>query len=264
VPGPSEDQAAGLRRLRTRRPLRSIAFVGAAGCRQLVDGIANELAARRHRVLVLDAGDEAPDHAGAPGDAPDAELLDIDRLPARRAGNAAPPVRLSAHAFAARAASRPGRTQAVAALLDACEPAFTQVLIHLPAGDEAQALAWLDAAADRVFVLTPSPSALRHAYALIKHLPPRTPAARLHVAVIAARDANEVRQLFENLLRTSQRFLSAAPELLGAVTGDAPEAASGPALSAMVDRIENWPAACGNGFAALLARAGGAAALVAG
>lgn len=264
--GRSEDQASGLRRLRARTPLRSIAFAGgpAAGCAALVAGIASELAARRHRVLVLDAGDDPAACARALSMAPGPDLLDIGMPSAQVVGSGVRLELIRAHRLAAQAVERPQRPQAVAALLEACEPPFTHALICLPVADEAQALAWLNAATDRVFVLSPAPPALRQAYALIKHLPPRAAAANLHVAVSGTRDATEARQVFENLARTAQRFLSAAPDTLGALPRDAAEAESRRALAAMVDRIESWPAGGGTGLATLLAKAAHAAAGVTG
>jgi flagellar biosynthesis protein FlhG len=80
---------------------------------------------------------------------------------------------------------------------------------------------FLNAAAEEVvIVMTPDPSALMDAYAMVKILSTRCGHRVVRVIVNQARSADEARQVFERLQRVSLQFVSSRLELLGFVHFD--------------------------------------------
>ncbi|NDY41807.1 MinD/ParA family protein [Dissulfurirhabdus thermomarina] len=94
------------------------------------------------------------------------------------------------------------------------------VLVDTAAGIGPSVL-WFNAFADRnLLVLTPDPTSLTDAYALVKVLCREHHRRRVTVVANMVRDDREARRIHDNLARVTERFLGLRPELLGAVPRD--------------------------------------------
>jgi len=111
-------------------------------------------------------------------------------------------------------------------LLLALGQGFHYVLIDTAAGIGHSVL-WFNALADcSLVVLTPDPTSLTDAYALIKVLCQRQPQPHVMIVVNQVASEQEAQQVYDHLKRVTERFLGVTPLYAGAVP-KAPEVIQG-------------------------------------
>ncbi|HZR84505.1 MAG TPA: MinD/ParA family protein [Candidatus Binatia bacterium] len=101
------------------------------------------------------------------------------------------------------------------------EAASDFVLVDTAAGISANVLFFAAAAHEALVVLTPEPTSLTDAYALVKVLATRYAARRLDVLVNLARDRAEAERTFGQVARVAERFLGVDLRWRGWVPWDA-------------------------------------------
>ncbi len=110
--------------------------------------------------------------------------------------------------------------------VDSLDGAFDILLLDTGAGISANVLFFASAAQETMVVVTPEPTALTDAYALVKVLSTRYAEQHFAVLVNMARGEFEAKRTFTHLSRVAERFLHVSLHYLGYVPFDAevPEA----------------------------------------
>ena len=133
---------------------------------------------------------------------------------------------------------------------------FDFVLVDTAAGIGPSVL-WFNTYVDyNILVLTPDPTAMTDAYALIKVLSRDYHRRSFHLLLNQVKDAQEARQVYEHLARVASHFLNLNLEYLGAVPQDAnvskgvrnqapfikiaPESKAARAINSQADRVLLW------------------------
>jgi len=143
--------------------------------------------------------------------------------------------------------------------IDALAGTLDVLLVDTPAGISANALHFAAAAADVLVVVTPEPTALADAYALVKILAGRYGRREFLVAVNMAAGAADAEAAFRRLARVADRFLGVRLEYQGHVPHDealaravrgrqpvvlaAPAAPASGALAQLAERLVRRPLA---------------------
>jgi len=104
--------------------------------------------------------------------------------------------------------------------LDGCDADLDVLLIDTPAGISENVLFFTAAAAEVLVVITPEPTALTDAYALMKVLTTRWGRRAFLVAVNAAASARDADAAFTRLSRVAARFLRIDLEYVGWIPND--------------------------------------------
>ena len=104
--------------------------------------------------------------------------------------------------------------------IDGLEDSFDVLLVDTAAGISANVLYFTAAAADALVVITPEPTALTDAYALVKVLATRYGRREFLVAVNMAAGAADAEAAFRRLARVAERFLRVRLEYQGYVPYD--------------------------------------------
>src|SRR5207244_5628726 len=104
--------------------------------------------------------------------------------------------------------------------IDGLEDSFDVLLVDTAAGISANVLYFTAAAADALVVITPEPTALTDAYALVKVLATRYGRREFLVAVNMAAGAADAEAAFQRLARVAERFLRVRLEYQGSVPYD--------------------------------------------
>ena len=104
--------------------------------------------------------------------------------------------------------------------VDGLEDSFDVLLVDTAAGISANVLYFTAAAADALVVITPEPTALTDAYALVKVLATRYGRREFLVAVNMAAGAADAEAAFRRLARVAERFLRVRLEYQGYVPYD--------------------------------------------
>lgn len=97
---------------------------------------------------------------------------------------------------------------------------FDTILVDTPAGIGSNALFFASAAQEVVVVVTPEPTSLADAYAMIKLLSLRCGVKRIGVITNQVASDTEAREVFRKLSTITNRFLPAMVELVGVVPAD--------------------------------------------
>jgi flagellar biosynthesis protein FlhG len=105
--------------------------------------------------------------------------------------------------------------------VDTLEGAFDVLLLDTGAGISDNVLFFAAAAQETVVVVTPEPTSLTDAYAVVKVLSTRYAERTLSVLVNMARSEWEARRTFSHLARVADRFLQVSLRYLGNVPYDA-------------------------------------------
>jgi flagellar biosynthesis protein FlhG len=137
--------------------------------------------------------------------------------------------------------------------LDALTDELDLVLVDTGSGISDAVTYFTTAAQEIVVVVTPEPSSLTDAYALVKVLTSMHHEKRFRILANNVSGEAEARRLFDTLSRTALRFLNASLDLLGwiprdprlaravaraqMVVNDAPDAPSAQALLTIADRL---------------------------
>lgn len=152
-------------------------------------------------------------------------------------------------------------------LLDALEPLAGQVdilVVDTAAGAGETVLYFNMAAQERLLVLTPEPTSLADAYALVKDLKVRHGVERFHVCVNMCSDEKQARQVFTRMCDACDRFLTGVSLDLAAIVPQdpavregvmkrrpfslaSPDAPASKALRKLAGTVSRWPVAGGAG-----------------
>lgn len=97
---------------------------------------------------------------------------------------------------------------------------YDRVVLDLGAGVDETVLRFAAAADETIAVLTPDPSALTDAYALIKLLAKRTKGRAARFVVNQANNPSEARVTAETLINACRSFLTVVPKSLGYIRRD--------------------------------------------
>lgn len=260
-----DDQAAGLRRMNTRRPVKVIAVTsgkGGVGKTNIVSNLAVSLARSNQQVMVLDA-----DFGLGNQDI----LLDV--MPPFNLGHVVRGekslgeilVRSQHGVWLVPAASG---TQAMAELGLHAQAALIQsfgdltlpldvMLVDTAAGLASSVLNFALAAQEVVVVVSNEPTSLTDAYSMIKVLSREHGLRRFHILANMVQNAIEGRELFNRLSTVAERYLDVYLGYLGAVPLDPklrksvqlqrpvvdayPASPSAQALTRIANQLTQWP-----------------------
>jgi flagellar biosynthesis protein FlhG len=209
-------------------PLRVVAVAsgkGGVGKTSLAANLAVMLAKRGLRVCVLDADLGLANLDVVLGLTPARSLLHVVRGEARLddvivEGPCGIRVVPAASGFLELTALDPGQQLGLLAEIDALEDSLDVLLVDVGAGITPQVLFFAAAAAETLVVLTPEPTALTDAYALIKLLATRHGRQEFIVVVNMAVSVADAEAAFRRLQRVTERFLRVRLEYEGFVPAD--------------------------------------------
>lgn len=221
-------EAAIVRPEATSAPLRVVAVAsgkGGVGKTSLAANLAVSLAKRGLRVCVLDADLGLANLDVVLGLSPARSLLHVLRGEARLdevivEGPAGIRVVPAASGFLELTALAPEQQFALLTQVDALEDSLDVLLIDVGAGITPQVLFFAAAAAETLVVLTPEPTALTDAYALIKLLATRHGRQDFLVVVNMAVSVADADAAFRRLQRVTERFLRVRLEYEGFIPAD--------------------------------------------
>jgi flagellar biosynthesis protein FlhG len=198
---------------------------GGVGKTNLAANLAVALARRGTRVCVLDADLGLANIDVLFGLSPAASLLDVlrgDRRIADVIVDGPAGVRVIPAASGAESLTALGPVDHLRLLdeVDELDGSLDVLLIDAAAGISANVLHFTAAAADALVVITPEPTALADAYALMKVLAARHGRRDFLVAVNMAAGAADAEAAFARLARAAERFLGIRLEYQGYVPYD--------------------------------------------
>jgi flagellar biosynthesis protein FlhG len=104
--------------------------------------------------------------------------------------------------------------------VDSLEGTFDVLLLDTGAGISPNVLFFASAAQDAMVIVTPEPTALTDAYALVRELATRYGTHRFAVLVNMARNQLEAKKTFTHLSRVAERFLHVSMRYAGHVPWD--------------------------------------------
>lgn len=219
---------AAVRPAATSAPLRVVAVAsgkGGVGKTSLAANLAVSLAKRGLRVCVLDADLGLANLDIVLGLTPARSLLHVLRGEARLDevivdGPAGIRVVPAASGFLELTSLAPEHQLALLGEVDALEASLDVLLIDAAAGITPNVLFFAAAAAETLVVLTPEPTALADAYALIKLLATRHGRQDFLVVVNMAVSVADADAAFRRLQRVTERFLRVRVEYQGFVPYD--------------------------------------------
>ena len=198
---------------------------GGVGKTNVTANLAVALARQGERVCVLDADLGLANLDVLFGLAPRLSLLDVLRGERRLAevmvdGPAGVRVIPAASGYEELTALGPAERLRLLDEVDALDEALDVLLVDAAAGISQNVLHFTAAAADALVVITPEPTALTDAYALIKVLAARYGRREFLIAVNMAAGAVDAEAAFARLARVAERFLRIRLEYLGYVPYD--------------------------------------------
>ncbi len=135
--------------------------------------------------------------------------------------------------------------------VDSLDGAFDVLLLDTGAGISSNVLFFATAAQETLVVVTPDPTSLTDAYALVKVLTTRYAEQEFAIVVNMARDEREARRTFTHLAKVAARFLHVGLRYAGFVPHDPEVAEAVRRQQAVVDLAPASPASLA--FAALAA-----------
>jgi flagellar biosynthesis protein FlhG len=222
------DQAAGLRRMRERPPVKVIAVTGGkggVGKTLTAVNLGAALAQRGRRAMLLDADlglANVDVLLGLPSrlnleHVVNGECALEDVIVTASSGlRVVPASSGSVHMSSLATAAHAGLVNAFSEL---AEP-LDVLLVDTAAGLSDSVLTFSQAAHHVVVVVCDEPASLTDAYALIKVLCRKDPGARFEVVANMVDGAAHGRELFEKLARVATRFLGIAPQYFGYIPND--------------------------------------------
>jgi flagellar biosynthesis protein FlhG len=211
-----------------RRPLRIIAVAsgkGGVGKTNVTANLAVALARRGERVCVLDADLGLANLDVLFGLSPAASLLHVVRGERRLAevvvdGPAGVRVIPAASGFEELTVLPPAARLRLLDEVDQLEGSVDVLLVDTAAGISPNVLYFTAAAAEVLIVITPEPTALTDAYALVKVLAARYGRREFLVTVNMAAGPADGEAAFARLARVAERFLRVRLEFQGSVPWD--------------------------------------------
>lgn len=227
------DQAEGLRSSRTAGPrtepaIQAIAVAsgkGGVGKTNVVANLALALQRRGKRVIVVDADLGLANLDTLLGLHPRATLRHVLRgecaiREALVGGPGGIQIVPAASGFEELTQLTQAQRLVILDQVDSLDGAFDVLLIDTGAGISSNVLFFATAAQETLVVLTPEPTALTDAYALIKILATRYAEHNFTVLVNMARSEWEGRKAFMQLTRVTERFLQVSLRYAGSVPYD--------------------------------------------
>ncbi|HUE29482.1 MAG TPA: MinD/ParA family protein, partial [Verrucomicrobiae bacterium] len=198
---------------------------GGVGKTNMTANLAVALARQGERVCVLDADLGLANLDVLLGLAPRLSLLDVLRGERRLAevivdGPAGVRVIPAASGCEELTALGPAERLSLLDEVDALDEALDVLLVDTAAGISQNVLHFTAAAADALLVITPEPTALTDAYALMKVLAARYGRREFLIAVNMAAGAVDAEAAFARLARVAERFLGVRLEYQGYVPYD--------------------------------------------
>jgi flagellar biosynthesis protein FlhG len=221
-------EAAIARPAAANAPLRVVSVAsgkGGVGKTSLAANLAVSLAKRGLRVCVLDADLGLANLDVVLGLSPARSLLHVMRGEARLdevivEGPAGIRVVPAASGFLELTALSAEQQLALLAEVDVLEDSLDVLLVDVGAGITPNVLFFAAAAAETLVVLTPEPTALTDAYALIKLLATRHGRQEFLVVVNMAVSVADADAAFRRLQRVTERFLRVRLEYVGFIPAD--------------------------------------------
>ncbi|HXJ35888.1 MAG TPA: MinD/ParA family protein [Candidatus Eisenbacteria bacterium] len=260
---PIPDTAPPIGAAPSSAPVRVIAVAsgkGGVGKTNITANLAVTYAQRGDRVLVLDADLGLANIDVVYGVTPEHTLLHVLRGEHRLAdvialGPAGVRLVPAASGVAELTALTPAQRLAVLDEVDALEDTLDVLLIDVAAGISSNVLYFAATASETLVVVTPEPTAMTDAYALVKVLATRWGRTEFPVVVNMAASARDADEAFARLARVAAQFLPVRLDYVGwvplddavprAVRTQAPIAISAPgtpaarAIAALADRLRN-------------------------
>jgi|CXWL01.1.fsa_nt_gi flagellar biosynthesis protein FlhG len=241
---------------------------GGVGKTSLTANLAVTLARQGQRVCVLDADLGLANLDVVYGLAPRESLLHVLRGDRRLAdviveGPAGVRVIPAASGIAELTALGASEQQILLDAVEELDGSVDVLLVDTAAGISSNVLYFAAAAAEVLVVITPEPTALTDAYALVKVLSTRHAVREFQVVVNMARGAADATGAFRRLARAAERFLGVRLEYQGYVPDDdavgravrvqtpvvlgAPGTPASLAIASLADRLVRRPAAAPTG-----------------
>lgn len=254
------DQAEGLRRLRVPEPLRIVAVASGrmdTGATTTVVGLAAALADETRNVLVIDENVGASNVAATLGLNAHRDLLDVIRRD-KTLDDVIISGSVGLHVLPAGRGMRVLETLGTADRIHLAESfeRFTRpmdvVLIDAAPGRSGCSPFLACAAHEVVMVVSPEPTSITAAYALIKRMRGNGEGV-FHVLVNKARQESEARVIFDNMAGVARRHLGISLDFTGFVPPDGtlcpgrpplethPGARSGAAFRLAAESLLRWP-----------------------
>jgi flagellar biosynthesis protein FlhG len=250
--GPS-DQAAGLRRLRRAKPVKVITVTGGKGGVGKTNVAANlsvALAMLGRQVMLLDGDLGLANVDVLLGLQPRHTLADVirgERLLAEAVieGPAGIMVMPGASGLAEMANLTSLQSAGIVHAFSELTCDLDVLLIDTPAGIADPVLRFAEAAHEVIVVVCDEPTSLTDAYAVIKVLARERRVSRFRVVTNMTRGPGHGRQLFEKLLRVTERFLQVPLDHAGSIPYDDRVWRAVRLQSPFVTAFPTSPAACG-------------------
>ena len=260
-----QDQAEGLRRLLAQDIVRIVTVTSGrrgVGKTSVVVNLAVALARRGKYVLVIDEHEGASSAAGMLGLTPHRELLHVikrecnleDILLRGPEGVEIVPAARGVKALAKLDAA--GQEWIVRAFGQLPHPVDVVLVDAIP-GPRSETLSLSLASQEVVLTVSPDPTSITDAYALIKVLNQEYAKHHFRVLVAKAKSAEEAQAVFDNMAKTASRFLDISLDFMGFVPFDEklrqagrlfrpvvdafPSAISANAFRMLAEVVEQWP-----------------------
>lgn len=266
VPEPSRepDQADGLRRLRRTRPVKVISVTGGkggVGKSNVCANLAVALSMMGRRVMLLDGDLGLANVDVLLGLQPRHTLAEVIRGERRLEetilhGPAGVMVVPGASGLAEMAALSPRQHAGIVTAFSELDCDLDLLLVDTPAGISDPVLRFAEAAHEVVVVVCDEPTSITDAYAVIKLLSRERGVGRFRIVTNMTREGGHGRQLFDKLLRVSERFLDVSLEHAGSIPYDDrvwravqlqapfvtafPNSLASAALKQLAHRADNW------------------------
>ena len=222
------DQAAGLRRLKDARPVKVITVTGGkggVGKTNICANLAVALAQLERKVMLLDGDLGLANVDVLLGLQPGHTMADVVRGERSLAdviidGPAGVKVVPGASGLSEMANLTPAQNAGIVNAFSELTCDLDVLLVDTPAGISDPVLRFAEAAHEVVVVVCDEPTSITDAYAVIKVLSRERHVNRFRVVTNMTREGGHGRQLFEKLLRVTERFLQVSLDHAGSVPYD--------------------------------------------
>lgn len=264
--GHEMDQAEGLRRMRAAKPVKVITVTGGkggVGKTNVCANLAVALSMLGRRVMLLDGDLGLANVDVLFGLQPSFTMADVVRGERALAdvvvpGPAGVMVVPGASGLSEMANLTPAQNAGIVNAFSELTCELDVLMVDTPAGISDPVLRFAEAAHEVVVVLCDEPTSITDAYAVIKVLSRERNVGRFRVVTNMTREGGHGRQLFEKLLRVTERFLQVTLDHAGSVPYDDrvwravqlqtpfvtafPTSLAASALKQLAHRADNWDA----------------------
>ena len=262
----ANDQAEGLRRMKDARPVKVITVTGGkggVGKTNICANLAVAIAQLDRRVMLLDGDFGLANVDVLFGLQPGHTMADVVRGERSLAeviikGPAGVMVVPGASGLSEMASLTPAQNAGIVNAFSELTCDIDVLLVDTPAGISDPVLRFSEAAHEVVVVVCDEPTSITDAYAVIKVLSRERNVNRFRIVTNMTREGGHGRQLFEKLLRVTERFLQVSLDHAGSVPYDDrvwravqlqtpfvtafPSSLAAAALKQLAHRADNWDA----------------------